>query len=44
MGANDYIEARGEFVRTAKEEAARISGEPLPAEKQAGAPGAPAAE
>ena len=45
MGANDYIEARGEFVRTAKEEAARISGEPLPAEKKSGAaPGAPAAE
>jgi hypothetical protein len=44
MGANDYIEARAEFVRTAKEEAARISGEPLPAEKKAGAPGAPAAE
>jgi len=32
-------------VRTAKEEAARISGEPLPAEKKSGAaPGAPAAE
>jgi hypothetical protein len=45
MGANDYIEARAEFVRTAKEEAARISGEPLPAEKKAGAaPGGPAAE
>jgi hypothetical protein len=46
MAANDYIEARGEFVRTAKEEAARISGEPLPAEKKAGAaPGAhPAGE
>ena len=45
MGANDYIEARGEFVRTAKEEAARISGEPLPTEAKPGAaPGAPAAE
>jgi hypothetical protein len=45
MGANDYIEARAEFVRTAKEEAARISGEPLPSEKKAGAaPGGPAAE
>ena len=44
MGANDYIEARGEFVRTAKEEAARISGEPLPAEKKAKSPGGPAAE
>jgi len=44
MGANDYIEARAEFVRTAKEEAARISGEPLPAEKKAKSPGGPAAE
>ena len=42
MGANDYIEARAEFVRTAKEEAARISGEPLPAEKKpAGVPALP---
>ena len=33
--AGDYIEARGEVVKTAREEAARITGQPLPAEKEA---------
>jgi len=32
--ASDYIEARGEVVKTAREEAARITGQPLPAEKK----------
>jgi hypothetical protein len=38
--ASDYIEARGEVVRTAREEAARITGQPLPKDKKAaGEPG-----
>ena len=32
--AGDYIEARGEVVKTAREEAARITGQPLPVEKK----------
>jgi hypothetical protein len=46
--AGDYIEARGEVVKTAREEAARITGQPLPQEKKkpgeegAEAPAAPA--
>jgi len=32
--AGDYIEARGEVVKTAREEAARITGQPLPQEKK----------
>jgi hypothetical protein len=32
--ASDYIEARGEVVKTAREEAARITGQPLPQEKK----------
>ena len=46
--AGDYIEARGEVVKTAREEAARITGQPLPVEKkkpgEADEPGAPAAK
>ena len=32
--ASDYIEARTEVVKTAREEAARITGQPLPQEKK----------
>ena len=32
--AGDYIESRGEVVKTAREEAARITGQPLPVEKK----------
>jgi len=32
--ASDYIEARGEVVKTAREEAARLTGQPLPQEKK----------
>jgi hypothetical protein len=48
--SGDYIEARGEVVKTAREEAARMTGQPLPQEKkkpgEAGdePPGAPAAK
>jgi hypothetical protein len=46
--AGDYIEARGEVVKTAREEAARITGQPLPVEKkkpgEADEPAAPAAK
>ena len=42
LASGDYMEARGELVKTAKEEAARISGQPLPVEKAK--PGAPAGE
>ena len=47
--AGDYIEARGEVVKTAREEAARITGQPLPKEKKKPGepdepPGAPAAK
>jgi hypothetical protein len=42
--ASDYMEARAELVKTAREEAARLTGQPLPQEqekaKKAGAPGA----
>ena len=38
--AGDYIEARGEVVKTAREEAARITGQPLPVgEEEAGRSG-----
>jgi hypothetical protein len=41
LAAGDYMEARGELVKTAREEAARITGQPLPKEKEKkGAPGA----
>jgi hypothetical protein len=40
--SSDYMEARNEVVKTAREEAARITGQPLPKEKKAG-PGAPGA-
>lgn len=41
--ASDYMEARAELVQTAKETAARILGQPLPArEKKGGAPAAAA--
>ena len=40
--SGDYMEARNEMVKTAREEAARITGQPLPKEKKA-APGAPGA-
>jgi hypothetical protein len=41
LAAGDHIEARGEVVKTAREEAARITGQPLPAEKKkSGEPGA----
>jgi len=40
--SSDYIEARGEVVKTAREEAARITGQPLPQEKKKpGEPGEP---
>jgi hypothetical protein len=48
--AGDYIEARGEVVKTAREEAARMTGQPLPQEKKKPGeaadepPGAPAAK
>jgi hypothetical protein len=38
--AGDYMEARAELVKTAREEAARITGQPLPKEKEKKAPGA----
>ena len=38
--AGDYIEARGEVVQTAREQAAIMTGQPLPKDKKAGAPGA----
>jgi len=42
--AGDYIEARGEVVKTAREEAARMTGQPLPKEKKKpGEPDEPAA-
>ena len=42
VAAGDYMEARGELVKTAREEAARITGQELPKEKEKpGAPGAP---
>jgi len=46
VAAGDYMEARGELVKTAREEAARITGQELPKEKEKKAPGgaAPAAE
>jgi hypothetical protein len=34
LAASDYMEARGELVKTAKEEAARITGQQLPKEKE----------
>ena len=40
LAAGDYMEARGELVKTAREEAARITGQPLPKEKEKKAPGA----
>jgi hypothetical protein len=40
LAAGEYIEARGEIGRTAREEKARILGEPMPAEKAK--PGEPA--
>jgi hypothetical protein len=39
LAFGDYMEARGEMVKTAREEAARITGQPLPKEKEK-APGA----
>jgi hypothetical protein len=42
LAFGDYMEARNELVRTAREEAARITGQPLPKEKAK--PGAPGAE
>ncbi len=39
LASSDYMEARSELVKTAREEAARITGQPLPAEKEK-APGA----
>jgi hypothetical protein len=41
IAAGDYMEARGELVKTAREEAARITGQELPKEVKKGAPGAP---
>jgi hypothetical protein len=38
--ASDYMEARAELVKVAREEAGRLTGQPLPAEKKAGAPAA----
>ena len=40
LASSDYMEARNEVVQTAKEEAARITGQPLPKPKSQGAPGA----
>jgi hypothetical protein len=40
LAAGDYMEARAELVQTAKEEAARITGQPLPKETKKAAPGA----
>ena len=40
LASSDYMEARGELVKTAREEAARITGQQLPKEKEKAAPGA----
>jgi len=40
VASSDYMEARADLVKTAREEAARITGQPLPAEKKSGPPGA----
>jgi hypothetical protein len=40
LASSDYMEARSELVKTAREEAARITGQPLPVEKKSGPPGA----
>ena len=40
LATSDYMESRNEVVKTAREEAARITGQPLPAEKKSGPPGA----
>jgi hypothetical protein len=37
LATSDYMESRNEVVKTAREEAARITGQPLPAEKKSGA-------
>jgi hypothetical protein len=34
LASSDYMEARSELVKTAREEAARITGQPLPKEKE----------
>ena len=39
LASSDYMEARGELVKTARDEVARITGQPLPQEKEK-APGA----
>ncbi len=39
LASSDYMEARADLVKTAREEAARITGQPLPKEKEK-APGA----
>ena len=48
LASGDYMEARGELVKTAREEAARITGQPLPKEREKAAgrsapPNSPAA-
>jgi hypothetical protein len=40
LASSDYMEARGELVKTAREESARITGQPLPQEKEKPAQGA----
>jgi hypothetical protein len=40
LASSDYMEARSDVVKTAREEAARITGQPLTQEKSAGAPAA----
>jgi ribosomal protein S9 len=34
LASSDYMEARGELVKTAREESARVTGQPLPQEKE----------
>lgn len=41
--SGDYMEARGELVQTAKEEAAKIMGQPAPSKEKKAGPGAPGA-
>ncbi|HTB58779.1 MAG TPA: hypothetical protein VLC06_12950, partial [Polyangia bacterium] len=41
LASSDYMEARGELVKTAREEVARITGQQLPKEKEKPAGEAP---
>ena len=43
LAFGDYMEARNDVAKTAREEAARLLGQPLPKEKKEGMPGQPGA-